>query len=157
MRERAAGGSSARRCPNTQELGLVDLESTWLKYLNRWRHFESNEFFEVLLHNKLICGRRLLTASAPCMYNPLPALADVKSRPELAAVVPWKTPTPTAAPFMQCEGSLGTLAPSRGCRANFFYLPPCAHVRYTGQILLDPQDMCARGGIVCVSNFRSSF
>jgi len=29
-----------------------------------------------------------------------------------------------------------------------YYLPPCAHVRYTGQILLDPQDMCAGGGIV---------
>jgi len=35
--------------------------------------------------------------------------------------------------------------------SNIYYPPPCAHVRYTGQILLDPQDMCARGGIVVKS------
>jgi hypothetical protein len=37
---------------------------------------------------------------------------------------------------------------SHAQRDKIYYPPPCANALYTGQILLDPQGMCARGGIV---------
>jgi hypothetical protein len=39
----------------------------------------------------------------------------------------------------------------------WYYPPPCANARYTGQILLDPQGMCAGGGDSMLCSLTASY